>query len=43
MQVSEIPHSDEILPSDERINGAHINDGMEAQVESTKAKIEEAF
>ena len=39
----EIPHSDEILPSDERINGAHIDEGMEAQVESTKAKIEEAF
>ena len=39
----EIPHSDEILPSDERINGSHINDGMESQVESTKGKIEEAF
>lgn len=39
----EIPHSDEILPSDERINGAHIDEGIEAQVESTKAKIEEAF
>lgn len=39
----EIPHSDEILPSDERISGSHINDGMESQVESTKGKIEEAF
>ncbi len=37
-----LPHSEEILPSDERINGAHISDSLASSVESTRSKIEEA-
>ncbi len=39
----EIPHSTEILPEDDRINGAHISDKISAAVESTKSKIEGAY
>ena len=39
----EIPHGDSILPDDERINGAHIDDSYASKVEATKKKIEEAF
>ncbi len=39
----DIPHSDEILPEDDRLNGAHISDNVSAAVESTKTKIEEAY
>lgn len=39
----EIPHSAEILPEDDRINGAHISDKISAAVESTKSKIEGAY
>ncbi len=38
----EIPHSEDVLPSDERINGAHIDDSIAAAVESAKKSIEEA-
>ncbi|MDP6856874.1 MAG: 50S ribosomal protein L18 [Candidatus Thalassarchaeaceae archaeon] len=37
-----IPHNEEVLPSDDRINGAHIDDSMAASVESTRSKIEGA-
>ena len=39
----DIPHSDEILPEDDRLNGAHISDKIGAAVESTKNKIEGAY
>ena len=39
----DIPHGEEVLPSDERINGSHINDDVSAAVESTKKKIEGAY
>ena len=38
----EIPHSDDVLPEDDRISGAHIGDSIAAAVESTKKAIEEA-
>ncbi len=38
----EIPHSEDVLPSDDRINGAHIDDSIAAAVESAKKTIEEA-
>ena len=38
----DIPFSESILPSDERINGEHI-EGFAVKVESLKAKIEEEF
>lgn len=38
----EIPHSDDVLPEDDRISGAHIGDSTAAAVESTKKAIEEA-
>ena len=37
-----LPHSEEVLPSEDRINGAHIDDSMAASVESTRSKIEGA-
>ena len=39
----EVPHADSVLPSEERINGEHINDSYNKAIESTKKKIEEAF
>ena len=39
----DIPHSDEIIPSDDRISGSHVNDSFAAAIEKTKAKIEEAY
>ena len=38
----EIPHSDDVLPEDDRISGAHIDDSVAAAVETTKKAIEEA-
>ena len=38
----DIPHSDDVLPEDDRISGAHIGDSIAAAVESTKKAIEEA-
>ena len=34
-----IPHSDDVLPSDERINGSHIDEGLAKAVEKTKKSI----
>jgi large subunit ribosomal protein L18 len=39
----DIPHGEDVLPDDDRINGAHIDDKIGAAVESTKKKIEEAY
>lgn len=39
----DIPHSDEIIPSDDRISGSHVDDSFAAAIETTKAKIEEAY
>lgn len=39
----EIPHKDEILPEDDRLNGEHISDKIGSAVESTKKKIEGAY
>lgn len=38
----EIPHGESVLPSEERINGEHI-DGFSSEVAAVRAKIEEAF
>ena len=38
-----VPHGEDILPDDDRINGAHIDDKISAAVESTKKSIEEAY
>lgn len=39
----DIPHSDGILPDEDRANGAHINGDIAAAVESTKTNIEGAY
>jgi large subunit ribosomal protein L18 len=39
----EIPHGDSVLPSDERLSGAHIDDSYASIFEATKSKIEEAY
>ena len=39
----EIPHGESVLPSEERLSGAHINDSYSASIEATKSKIEEAY
>ena len=39
----EIPHGDNVLPSEDRINGAHIDDSYTKAIEATKKKIEGAF
>ena len=38
-----IPHSENILPSEERLSGAHISDSLSKVVDSTKKAIEGAF
>jgi len=37
-----IPHSEEILPGDDRIHGKHIDAALEAEVKNIIAKIDEA-
>ena len=39
----EIPHSEVVLPEDDRINGEHISDKIGSAVETTKNKIEGAY
>ncbi len=39
----ELPHGESVLPSDDRISGAHIDESYASVVEATKSKIEEAF
>jgi large subunit ribosomal protein L18 len=38
-----VPHSEEILPDDDRINGAHIDEAVANAIETTKASIEGAY
>jgi len=38
----EIPHGESVLPSEERINGAHIDDSISSMVETSIKAIEEA-
>jgi large subunit ribosomal protein L18 len=39
----EIPHSEDVLPDEDRLNGAHINGDIGKAVESTKTTIEGAY
>ena len=39
----EIPHSDGVLPDEDRVNGTHISDDIAAAVESAKTNIEGAY
>ncbi len=39
----EVPHSEDIFPSDERVNGEHISDSLSNVLEKTKKTIEGAF
>ena len=39
----EIPHGDNVLPEEDRINGSHISDDVAAAVETTKTNIEGAY
>lgn len=36
----EVPHGEDVIPSDDRLNGKHIDDGMEAAIRSVKDKME---
>ena len=36
----EVPHSEDVLPAEERIKGKHINDGIEAAMSGIKQKME---
>lgn len=36
----EVPHSEDILPAEDRIKGKHIDDGIEAAFDSVKKKME---
>jgi len=38
-----VPHGDEILPDDDRINGKHISDSIPTQFEKVKDKIQTDF
>lgn len=37
-----LPHSEDVLPDEDRINGAHISDSLASSVDSTRSKIEGA-
>ena len=39
----EIPHNEDVYPEEDRLNGAHIDDKMAKDIESTKKKIEGAY
>lgn len=39
----EIPHGENVLPDENRINGSHISDDVAAAVETTKTNIEGAY
>ncbi len=39
----DIPHSEQVFPEEDRLNGAHIGDAVAAAVEHTKNSIEEAY
>ena len=35
-----IPHGEEVLPAQERINGAHIDENMSKTIEEVKSRME---
>jgi len=39
----EVPHGEDILPSDERVNGEHISDSLSKVFDKTKKSLEGAF
>jgi large subunit ribosomal protein L18 len=39
----EIPHSEDVYPDEERLNGAHIDDAIAGELEATKNTIEGAY
>ena len=39
----EIPHSDDVYPDEDRLNGAHVDDKIAGEVEKTKNTIEGAY
>jgi large subunit ribosomal protein L18 len=39
----DVPHSEDVFPSEDRLSGAHIGDAVAAAFESTKKSIEEAY
>ena len=39
----EVPHNEDVYPEEDRLNGAHIDDKMAKDIESTKKKIEGAY
>ena len=39
----EVPHGDDVLPEDDRINGEHIDPSIASLVEACRNKIEEAY
>jgi large subunit ribosomal protein L18 len=38
-----VPHSEEVLPDDDRTNGAHIDDSIAGAMDTTKSSIEGAY
>ena len=38
----EVPHSEDVLPSDDRVNGSHIGDDLAKAVAATKKSIQGA-
>ena len=39
----DIPHSEDVYPDEDRLNGAHIDDGLAGEIETTKNTIEGAY
>ena len=39
----EIPHSEDVYPEEDRLNGAHIDDKIAGEIETTKNTIEGAY
>ena len=39
----DVPHGEDVLPSDDRVNGTHIDESLAAAVETAKNAIEEAL
>ncbi len=38
-----VPHSEEVLPDDDRTNGVHIDDSIAGAMDKTKSSIEGAY
>ena len=39
----DIPHSEDVYPEEDRLNGAHIDDKIAGEIETTKNTIEGAY